>query len=147
MRFDLGAKSLSPTPKIPERCLKMPEANARADITALTVELLSAYLANNAVPSEELAGVIRSTRAALTEETEAAVAEAPALTFAPAVPVRRSTASPVHILSLIDGRPYQTLKRHLARHGLTPDSYRERYNLPASYPMVAPGLRRSHLSM
>lgn len=61
----------------------------------------------------------------------------PAESFAPAVSVRKSIASPDHILSLIDGRPYKTLKRHLAAHGLTPDQYRERYNLPASYPLVA----------
>src|SRR3546814_10094821 len=50
---------------------------------------------------------------------------------------RRSLASPDRILSLIDGRPYKTLKRHLAAHGLTPEQYRERYKLPSSYPLVA----------
>jgi hypothetical protein len=42
------------------------------------------------------------------------------------------------LLSLIDGKPYKMLKRHLSTHGLTPDTYRERFGLPASYPMVAP---------
>jgi predicted transcriptional regulator len=117
----------------------MPEVEAKqAGVAALTVELLSAYLANNSVPSEELANLIRSTRSALTEELASAAVEDPATTFTPAVSTRKSIASPDHILSLIDGKPYQTLKRHLARHGLTPDSYRERFNLPGSYPMVAP---------
>jgi predicted transcriptional regulator len=56
----------------------------------------------------------------------------------PAVTVRKSLASPDKIISLIDGKPYSTLKRHLAGHGLTPDQYRERYGLKADYPMTAP---------
>ncbi|WP_371262449.1 MucR family transcriptional regulator [Sphingobium sp. AP50] len=58
-------------------------------------------------------------------------------TFTPAVSVRKSLASSAHIISLIDGRPYKTLKRHLASHGLTPQDYRNRYKLPKDYPMVA----------
>lgn len=42
------------------------------------------------------------------------------------------------IVSFIDGKTYKTLKRHLSTHGLDPRSYRERYGLPADYPMVAP---------
>lgn len=107
------------------------------DITALTVQLLSAYVSKNSVSSESLADLIRTTRMALTENAAPASQEPAAESFAPAVSVRKSIASPDHILSLIDGRPYKTLKRHLAAHGLTPDQYRERYNLPASYPLVA----------
>lgn len=114
----------------------MAETEKTADITALTVELLSAYLANNTFPSEGLAELIRTTRIALTEDTKVEVVEEEQ-TFTPAVSVRKSLASPQHILSLIDGKPYKTLKRHLAANGLTPDAYRERYNLLPSYPMVA----------
>ncbi|TCP29892.1 ROS/MUCR transcriptional regulator protein [Sphingomonas sp. BK235] len=48
---------------------------------------------------------------------------------------------------MIDGKPYASLKRHLASHGLTPAEYRERFNLKSDYPIVAPGYserRRSH---
>lgn len=111
---------------------------AQPDLTTLTVQLLSAYVANNTVASGDLAGLITSTRAALAGSApQATASEAPA-TYEPAVPIRRSTASKDHILSLIDGKPYKTLKRHLAGHGLTPEEYRARYNLPKSYPMVAP---------
>lgn len=116
----------------------MPDTEKTTDIAALTVQLLSAYLANNTVASEDLSGLIRSTKAALTDDAavEPVTEEAP--TYTPAVSVRKSQASSEHVLSLIDGKPYKTLKRHLASHGLTPEAYRERYNLPASYPMVAP---------
>ena len=52
------------------------------------------------------------------------------------------------IVSFIDGKTYKTLKRHLTSHGLDPRSYRDRYGLPADYPMVAPGYaeRRSALA-
>lgn len=105
------------------------------DYTSLTVQLLSAYVANNTVASADLATLIQSTRAALIAET--APAEPETVEHVPAVSVRKSIASRDHILSLIDGKPYKTLKRHLATHGLTPADYRARYGLPESYPMVA----------
>lgn len=54
-----------------------------------------------------------------------------------AVSVRKSLASKDHIVSMIDGKPYRTLRRHLRSHGLSPETYRERYGLRADYPMVA----------
>jgi predicted transcriptional regulator len=67
----------------------------------------------------------------------AAEPEAPAAEHAPAVSVRKSLASKDHIISMIDGKPYKTLRRHLSSHGLTPDQYRERFGLKSDYPMVA----------
>lgn len=108
----------------------------KSDLTALTVQLLSAYVANNSLPSNELASLIETTRNALAGKVEAPAPEAPE--FVPAVSVRKSTASRDHLISLIDGKSYRSLKRHLTSHGLTPDEYRERYKLPKDYPMVAP---------
>lgn len=112
----------------------MPDSE-QPDLTRLTVDLLSAYFANNSVPSSELAALIDQTRSALAgESTSAAKAEI----HKPAVSVEDSLASKEHILSLIDGKPYKSLKRHLANNGLTPAEYRVRYDLAADYPMVAP---------
>ncbi|KMS56335.1 alginate regulatory protein [Novosphingobium barchaimii LL02] len=113
----------------------MPETE-QLDLTTLTVQLLSAYVANNIVASTELAGLIQTTRAALTGQVEPDPVSVPE--YVPAVSVRKSLASRDHLLSLIDGKPYKTLKRHLASNGLTPAEYRERYNLPKDYPIVAP---------
>ncbi len=55
----------------------------------------------------------------------------------PAVTARKSLASREHIISMIDGKPYKALRRHLSRHGMSPEQYRERYNLKSDYPMVA----------
>lgn len=112
------------------------------DLTTLTVQLLSAYVGNNAVPSSELARLVRETRAALAGHEEPSTLEKPEPEYVPAVSVRTSLASPDHIISLIDGKPYKTLKRHLATHGLTPAEYRARYKLPDNYPLVAPNYSR-----
>ena len=110
----------------------------QTDLTALTVQLVSAFVSNNIVASDSLADLIKTTRAALTVLPTPAVEDTAAPTFTPAVSVRKSLSSPEHIISLIDGKPYKTLKRHLAANNLTPEQYRERYKLPKTYPMVAP---------
>jgi len=65
----------------------------------------------------------------------------------PAVSVRKSLSSKDHIISMIDGRPYKTLRRHLATHGLTPAEYRDRYGLKPDYPMVAENYSESRRAM
>ena len=106
------------------------------DSTAMTVQLLSAYFSNNQVPAGDIAGIIEATRDALERKATTETPAAPE--YVPAVSIRKSLGSREHIISMLDGKPYKTLKRHLATNGLTPAEYRERYNLPADYPMIAP---------
>jgi predicted transcriptional regulator len=54
-----------------------------------------------------------------------------------AVDPGQTLASKDFIISLIDGKPYKALRRHLARHGLSPDDYRRKFGLRPDYPMVA----------
>ncbi|KMO31309.1 MucR family transcriptional regulator [Methylobacterium tarhaniae] len=103
------------------------------DVT-LTADIVSAYVANNSVTAHDLPTLIASTHAALTRL--GAPAEPEPVKLEPPVPIRR-TVTPDHIISLEDGRPYKTLKRHLAGRGLTPDEYRAKWGLPRDYPMVA----------
>lgn len=63
------------------------------------------------------------------------------------VTARKSLASKDHIISMIDGKPYKTLRRHLATNGLSPDQYRERYGLKSDYPMVASNYSESRRAM
>ncbi|WP_454885341.1 MucR family transcriptional regulator [Sphingomonas oryzagri] len=109
----------------------------QSNLTMLTVDLLSAYVTNNTVQHGDLSELIKSTHAALKVIDSPEEASPAAPEHKPAVSVRKSLASPTHILSMIDGKPYQTLKRHLSKHGLTPQEYRERYSLARDYPMVA----------
>ena len=67
--------------------------------------------------------------------------------FIPAVSVRKSLSSRDHIISMIDGKKYRTLTRHLGTYGLTPAQYRERYGLKKDYPMTAPAYSEQRREM
>ncbi len=67
--------------------------------------------------------------------------------YTPAVTVRKSLADPDYIISLVDGKKYKTLRRHLATKGMTPDEYRRRYGLKAEYPMVAANYSEARRAM
>lgn len=114
------------------------------DINAveLATELTIAWLANpnTRTSSEDVPAFLNSMYAAVNGLNSAAVpaeVNADETSYIPAVSVRKSLASKDHLISLIDGKPYKTLRRHLSGHGLTPDDYRQRYGLKADYPMVA----------
>lgn len=110
------------------------------------VAIVVAYVANNSVPAAGLPDLINSVHAALSSlGPQAAAPEMPAQT--PAVSVKKSV-TPGYLISLEDGRQYKTLKRHLSGRGMTPDQYRQKWNLPHDYPMVAPdyAVRRSELA-
>ena len=102
----------------------------------LTAEIVAAYVSNNSVAANDLPNVITQVHAApggATMPTEEVV-EKPK----PAVSVRRSIQND-YLICLEDGQKFKSLKRHLMTHyGLTPEQYREKWDLPADYPMVAP---------
>jgi len=106
------------------------------DHIVLTADIVAAMVGNNEVAADDLPQLIASVHAALAGLGKPTEPEAPV--YEPAVSVRKSLASPDKIISLIDGKPYSMLKRHLGQHGLTPAEYRKRYNLPRDYPMIAP---------
>lgn len=103
----------------------------------LTADVVAAYVSNNPVPAGDLPNLISEIHAALgrvgaTGETPAADKQKPA------VNPKRSVHDD-YIVCLEDGKRFKSLKRHLMTHyGLTPDQYREKWGLDASYPMVAP---------
>jgi predicted transcriptional regulator len=118
--------------------------------TELAAELTAAWLANpnTRASAEDALAFFKAMQGAVdTTSTTAADAAPAADTYEPAVTVRKSLASRDHLISMIDGKPYRTLRRHLSTHGLTPESYRERYKLPATYPMVAPSYSEQRRDM
>lgn len=105
----------------------------------LVAKIVSAYVSHNPVQAAELPALIRSVFNTLSSLAEAPTEEPPQK---PAVPVRKSVTDQ-YIICLEDGRKYKSLRRHLnARYGMTPEEYREKWNLPADYPMVAPAYAR-----
>lgn len=107
-----------------------------SNLRQLTAQIVTAYVSSHDVPAEALPDVVRSVHAAL------AGAGAPAETVpekpVPAVPPRKSVF-PDYIVCLEDGKKLKLLRRHLkTAYNMTPQEYRERWGLPAEYPMVAP---------
>ena len=106
----------------------------------LTAEIVSAYVGNNPVQSSELPSVIRSVHESLTMLAEPApVVEEQK----PAVTVRKSITDD-YLICLEDGKKFKSLKRHLrSKYNMSPEEYREKWNLPHDYPMVAPAYARA----
>ena len=102
-------------------------------LTGLTADVVSAYVSNNPVPRADLAELIASVHGAMADLSGPPSPEKP---IPPVDP--KKTIKPDYIISLEDGKRYKSMKRHLGRHGLTPDEYRAKWDLPRAYPMVAP---------
>jgi predicted transcriptional regulator len=104
-------------------------------IKRLTADIVSAHIANNDVSADQLPGLIRDVHQAL-----ATAGQAPAalIKAEPAVDVKKSVF-PDHLICLECGASLKMLKRHLAAdHGMTPEEYRAKWDLPPTYPIVAP---------
>ena len=113
----------------------MPDQPSQTDLLALTADIVAAHVGNNVVAAGELPDLIRQIYSTLATATPGeTVAERPR----PAVSIRRSI-TPDYIVCLEDGKKLKMLKRHLkTSYNMTPAEYRERWGLPADYPMVAP---------
>lgn len=115
----------------------MSEERANIGMMELAADIVSAYVSNNTLPANDLPSLIIDVYAALTRtvDTTVEVEEEPQK---PAVSVRRSI-TPDYLVCLEDGKQFKSLKRHLRTHyDLSPEEYREKWGLPADYPMVAP---------
>ena len=106
-----------------------------AEIMELTAEIVASYVSNNTVAGPDLAGIIQDVYRAMTSlGAQAMQSERPKS----AVSVKKSV-TPDFIICLEDGKKLKMLKRHLkTAYNMSPEDYRERWGLPADYPMVAP---------
>ncbi len=114
----------------------------------LAAEIVSAYVSNNSVPANDLPGLINEVYGALLRVgVGAAAAPAPVEAPKPAVAVKKSVTND-HIICLEDGKKFKSLKRHLrTQYGLSPEEYREKWGLPADYPMVAPNYAKARSNL
>jgi len=114
------------------------------DLLGLTAQIVSAHIANNAVSTESLPGLIQEIYKTLTNVGKETVSiDRPQ----PAVAVKKSIF-PDYLVCLEDGKKLKMLKRHLhTSYGISPEQYRERWGLPADYPMVAPNYARHRSSL
>ena len=105
------------------------------DHVGLAADIVAAYVSHNSVRTADLADLIHTVHTALTKLGAAPAVPEPQVQT-PAVSIRKSV-TPDYLICLDDGKKYKSLKRHLSALGMTPDRYREKWNLPSDYPMVA----------
>lgn len=113
----------------------------------LTASIVSAYVSNNPTTASEIPALISQIHAALVRVSNSS-AETPPEPAKPAVSVKKSMTSD-YLVCLEDGKRFKSLKRHLrTQYNMSPEQYREKWGLPADYPMVAPNyaVARSQLA-
>lgn len=111
------------------------KAALRETMIDRAADIVAAYVGHNTVAHSEIANLISSVHGAL---QSLSTSEPAAPQQEPAVSVRRSVR-PDHVVCLECGKKFRSLKRHLrTNHDLTPEAYREKWNLSPDYPMVAP---------
>lgn len=102
----------------------------------LTADIVAAHVGNNNVAVGDVAVLVQRVHEALASLRNTDEQQEPEVR--PAVSVR-SSVKPDHLVCLVCGSRQKTLRRHIGvAHSLTPEDYRGRFNLPPSYPMVAP---------
>jgi predicted transcriptional regulator len=120
----------------------MSDTTTTTNYIELAADIVSAYVSNNSVPSADLPSLINEVHGALLKVGGGTV-EMPAEAPKPAISVKRSV-TPDYIICLEDGKKFKSLKRHLrTQYGMTPEQYREKWGLPADYPMVAPNYAKA----
>jgi predicted transcriptional regulator len=116
------------------------------DVLGLTAQIVAAHVSHNAVPPTHLPALIKDvyrTLSGMGREPEPVVQNRPV----PAVPVRKSIF-PDYLVCLEDGKKLKMLRRHLnTSYDMTPEQYREKWGLPADYPMVAPSYAKHRSSL
>jgi predicted transcriptional regulator len=116
------------------------------EILTLTTEIVSAYVENNNVSTDDMPALIRKIHETLLQLQHEK--EAHGTTLTPVVSIKKSI-TPDYLICLDDGKQLKMLKRHLkTAYGMTPEDYRAKWNLPTDYPMVAPNYakKRSKLA-
>lgn len=124
------------------------DANERQEmLIGLTADVVSAYVSNNSVPVADLPSLIGNVHAALAKMGAIVQPEPVAEKQKPAVNPKKSVTD-AYIVCLEDGKHFKSLKRHIMTHyGLTPEQYREKWDLDASYPMVAPNYAKARSNL
>jgi predicted transcriptional regulator len=111
--------------------------SSELDLTSLTADIVSAYVAHNALTSDKLPEFIGSVYGALSRASVQSI-EPEKVELKPAVAIKKSV-TPDYLICLEDGKKFKSLKRHLKTHfDISPEEYREKWGLPHDYPMVAP---------
>jgi predicted transcriptional regulator len=107
-----------------------------SDPIELAANFLSAFVSRNSAPRAELPALFEALHASLNRLGSGEVAPPAVEPTTPAVSIRKSV-TPDYLICLDDGLKFKSLRRHLTKLGMTPEQYRQKWNLPSDYPMVA----------
>jgi predicted transcriptional regulator len=110
-------------------------ASDNQELITLTADIVAAHVSNNSVPTAEVAILIQSVYSAL--QAVGGPAPEPIAEKPKGAVSARASIKPEYLISMIDGKQYKMLRRHISQHGYSPESYREAFGLPRDYPMVA----------
>jgi predicted transcriptional regulator len=117
------------------------EPKGSPQLIEMTADIVSAYVSRNPVAVTEIPTLIERVHAALAEIGVGRGLEQ-RTELRPAVPVKKSVTDD-YIVCLEDGLKFKSLRRHLrSRYNMTPEQYREKWDLPPDYPMVSPNYAR-----
>jgi predicted transcriptional regulator len=113
----------------------------------LTTEIVANYIGNHKLSSKDLETVIKTVYETLLNLDAPAQSDEPVVEKRTPSQVRKSITDQ-GLVSFEDGKTYQTLKRHLARRGLTLAEYKAKWGLPNDYPATSPAYsaKRSELA-
>ena len=113
----------------------------------LAAQIVAAYVGNNTVAQADIPRLIADVFRSLESIAAGEVPKEQAAEVKPAVNIRKSI-TPDYLICLEDGKKFKSLKRHLRSHyGLSPEQYRDKWGLPADYPMVAPNYATARSSL
>jgi predicted transcriptional regulator len=119
-------------------------AEASGSVLSLTAQIVAAHVSANTVTPDQMPKLISDVHHAL---ATAALVTAKQPKPEPAVPARKSIFHD-HIVCLDCGKSFTSIRRHLTTsHELTAEQYRERWDLPPSYPMVCPDYTKTRSSL
>jgi len=119
----------------------------KRNVVDLTAEIVAAYVAKNTVTQAELPKLIGEVHRALSGAVSHAPSREEITETKPAVTIKKSLTAD-YLICLEDGKKFKSLKRHLRSHyNLSPEQYREKWGLPADYPMVAPNYAQARSSL
>ncbi len=122
----------------------MTEQTETGDVLGLTAQIVSAHVSNNSIGADALPSLIQDVYRTLAGVGKEQVVPDKQQ---PAVPIKKSVFAD-YIICLEDGKKLKMLKRHLkTSYNMTPEQYREKWQLPPDYPMVAPSYAKHRSSL
>ena len=114
----------------------MSEELKAGSLLQMATTIVAAHVSKSSVPAAEIPRLLSDIYQALSGLADGKLTPTPTR-GEPAIPVKKSV-TPDYIICLECGKKQKMLKRHIrTAYGLSPEQYREKWDLPPEYPMVS----------